>query len=96
MAGNSVICTMCSYTFTVLPDISPCMANHYVNTLLLSRDNAVLALWGCHAERFDAQPLMEKSRDTPVVLLFVGVTSNTFDGTRLYRNIICCLFSPRN
>ncbi|XP_039841925.1 uncharacterized protein LOC120702272 [Panicum virgatum] len=44
------------------------------------RDNDVLALWGSHAERFDAQALMEMSKDTPVVLLFVGVTSSTFDG----------------
>lgn len=44
------------------------------------RDNAVLALWGSHAEKFDAQPLMEMSKSVPVVLLFVGVTSSTFDG----------------
>ncbi|XP_039824578.1 uncharacterized protein LOC120686439 isoform X6 [Panicum virgatum] len=32
------------------------------------------------AERFDAQSLMEMSKSSPVVLLFLGVTSNTFDG----------------
>ena len=49
-------------------------------TFSFFRDNAVLALWGSHAEKFDAQPLMEMSKSVPVVLLFVGVTSNTFDG----------------
>jgi len=44
------------------------------------RDSAALALWGSHAEKFDAQALMEMSKNGPVVLLFVGVTSNTFDG----------------
>ena len=47
----------------------------------------MLALWGSHAERFDAQALMEMSKDTPVVLLFVGVTSSTFDGMCL-----CCCY----
>jgi len=44
------------------------------------REDAVLALWGSHAEKFDAQALMELGRNAPVVLLFVGVTSNTFAG----------------
>ena len=43
----------------------------------------MLALWGSHAEKFDAQALMELGRNAPVVLLFVGVTSNIFDGTCL-------------
>ena len=43
----------------------------------------MLALWGSHAEKFDAQPLMEMSKSVPVVLLFVGVTSSTFDGITL-------------
>ena len=47
---------------------------------LFSRDTAILALWGAHAEKFDAEVLIEMSKNNPVVLLFVGVTSNTFDG----------------
>ena len=46
---------------------------------LFSRDTAILTLWGAHAEKFDAEVLIEMSKNNPVVL-FVGVTSNTFDG----------------
>jgi len=51
---------------------------------LFSREDVVLALLGSHAEKFDAQALMELGRNAPVVLLFVGVTSNTFGGACLY------------
>jgi len=40
----------------------------------------VVSLWGSQAERFDAGALMEMGKNTPVVLLFVCVTSNIFDG----------------
>jgi len=58
------------------------------------RDSAALALWGSHAEKFDAQAVMEMSKNGPVVLLFVGVTSNTFDGMYLYYLIKKYLLLP--
>ena len=56
----------------------------------------MVSLWGSQAERFDAGALMEMGKNTPVVLLFVGVTSNIFDGTCLCYFTVTCQLLPVN
>lgn len=43
-------------------------------------ETAVIALWGNHANEFEADRYMDMSNHGPVVLLFVGVTCRRFDG----------------
>ena len=91
-----VIQNICLHIFILYLTVSPYIAEYHVNIwrgVVFFRDTAVLALWGSHAETFDAQALMDRSKSSPVVLLFVGVTSNTFDGMCLYDLIlIACLW----
>ena len=79
--------TKCLYSYKLKFTLYPTISVHRIipwSNFLSLRDSAALALWGSHAEKFDAQALMEMSKNGPVVLLFVGVTSNTFDGMYLY------------
>lgn len=42
---------------------------------------AVVTLWGKYADALDADRLQRWSNDEPIVLLFVGMTVDEFNGT---------------
>ncbi|KAL6626309.1 hypothetical protein ACP70R_030035 [Stipagrostis hirtigluma subsp. patula] len=44
------------------------------------RETAAVSLWNNHANEFEAERYMEMSRNGPVVLMFLGVTTSDFQG----------------
>lgn len=44
------------------------------------RETAAVALWGQHADSFDAQHYMELGRTRPLVFLFCAMTCRMYDG----------------
>ncbi|KAL6659047.1 hypothetical protein ACP70R_003087 [Stipagrostis hirtigluma subsp. patula] len=53
-------------------------------------DTVVVTLWGPHAEQFNAEAYMAMGAQSPVALLFAGVTSSIFEGRlRLQASTSC-------
>lgn len=59
----------------------------YLKTKKKTKETAAVALWGHHANQFDAEGIQAASINGPVAVLFIGLTVGLYDG------VLYCLYT---